>query len=220
MLHGLEKNHHYCFARDISIITNYKSLVAIFKKDIATLSQQIQCILLWIHQYWVRIIYKPRIELFTVHWLSMHNHIENKDEEMCGTYVKVDAIQMTTDIQEWIIAGWQEIKDQVQHDIWSYWSFGNDMEVISGIIMKGRHVIIPDALKAQELDQLHINHMGIEKTKLQACESIYWININDDIKNFIKIALHVLHFSRHNLRTRWGIMTSMRSNLCRHVHSQ
>ena len=28
-----------------------------------------------------------------------------------------------------------------------YWSFGNDMAVINGIIMKGRHVIIPDILK-------------------------------------------------------------------------
>ena len=40
--------------------------------------------------------------------------------------------------------------------------------------------------------------MGIEKTKLLACESIYWININDDIEKHIKIALHVLIFSKPN----------------------
>ena len=51
ILHGLEKFHHYCFAREVSIITDHKSLVAIFKKDIATLSQLIWCILLRIHQY-------------------------------------------------------------------------------------------------------------------------------------------------------------------------
>ena len=81
------------------------------------------------------------------------------------------------------------------------------MAVIDGIIMKSRHVIIPEILKTQALDQLHINHMGIEKTKLLACESIYWVNIIDDIENFIKIVLHVLHFSRHNQMTRY-IMTS------------
>ena len=59
------------------------------------------------------------------------------------------------------------------------------MEVIDGIIMKGSHVIISEILKTQVLDQLHINHMGIEK-KLLAHESIYWVNINDDIENFIK----------------------------------
>ena len=29
--------------------------------------------------------------------------------------------------------------------------------------MKGRHVVIPEILKTQALDQLHVNHMGIEK---------------------------------------------------------
>ena len=32
ILHGLEKYHHYCFAREVLIITDHKPLVAIFKK--------------------------------------------------------------------------------------------------------------------------------------------------------------------------------------------
>ena len=42
ILYGLEKFHHYCFAREVSIITDHKPLVAIFKKDVATLSQRLQ----------------------------------------------------------------------------------------------------------------------------------------------------------------------------------
>ena len=38
--------------------------------------------------------------------------------------------------------------------------------------------------------------MGIEKTKLLASESIYWININDDIEKYIQIVLHVLISSK------------------------
>ena len=37
ILHGLKKFHHYCFAREVHIITDHKPLVAIFKKDMATL---------------------------------------------------------------------------------------------------------------------------------------------------------------------------------------
>ena len=81
------------------------------------------------------------------------------------------------------------------------WSFREDMAVIDGIIMKGRHVIIPEVLTTHALEQLHINHMGIEKTKLLAHESIYWVNVNDDIKYFIKNVLCALHFSRYNQRT-------------------
>ena len=39
ILHRLKKIHHYCFVRDVYVITNHNPLVAIFKKDVATLSQ-------------------------------------------------------------------------------------------------------------------------------------------------------------------------------------
>ena len=45
------------------------------------------------------------------------------------------------------------------------------MAVIDRIIMKDRPIIIPERLKTQALDQPHIDHMGIEKTKLLAYES-------------------------------------------------
>ena len=35
---GLEKFHHYCFGREVLIITDHKPLVSMFKKDVATLS--------------------------------------------------------------------------------------------------------------------------------------------------------------------------------------
>ena len=37
------------------------------------------------------------------------------------------------------------------------------MAVIDGIIMKGRHVLIPEIIKTQPLDQCYIKHMGKEK---------------------------------------------------------
>ena len=68
-------------------------------------------------------------------------------------------------------------------DLKPYWSYRDELPVIDGIVLKGRPIIIPTSLGQQELDQLHTNHMGIEKTKLPACESVYWSSINVDIKN-------------------------------------
>ena len=61
------------------------------------------------------------------------------------------------------IAGWPESRDQLHQDIRPCWSFRNNMALIDGVIMKGRHIIIPKVLQQQALDQLHINHMGLEK---------------------------------------------------------
>ena len=97
ILHGLEKFHHYCFGREVLIITDHKPLVSMFKKDVATLSQ---CILLKIHQYRVQIIYKPGPEIFIADWLLRHNHREWKDKPIKGMEVQVDTIQTIMDMLE------------------------------------------------------------------------------------------------------------------------
>ena len=100
ILHGLEKFHYYSFSREVLIISDHKLLVSMFKKDVATLSQHIHCILLKIHQYRVQMIYKPDPEIFIADWLSRHNHTEGKDKPIKGMEVQVDMIQTVMDMPE------------------------------------------------------------------------------------------------------------------------
>ena len=58
ILYRLEKFYHYCFTREVSIITDHKPLIEIFQKDVATSSQRLQRILLRIHKFRMGIIYK------------------------------------------------------------------------------------------------------------------------------------------------------------------
>ena len=85
-----------------------------------------------------------------------------------------------------IIAGWPDSKDEISAELKLYWSYRDELVVIDGIILKGRCIIMPNSLRQQVLDQLHRNHMGIEKTKLLACECVYWYSINADIEKYIK----------------------------------
>ena len=41
ILHGLENPHHYCFTHEVNVIVDYKLLVAIFKKDVVSLSYRL-----------------------------------------------------------------------------------------------------------------------------------------------------------------------------------
>ena len=52
--------------------------------------------------------------------------------------------------------------------------------------VKNQRIIIPFLLQKQILWQLHSNYMGIEKMSLFVCESVYWLNMNTDIKNTVK----------------------------------
>ena len=84
--------------------------------------------------------------------------------------------------------------------------YRDKLAVTDGIILKGRCIIIPNSLRQQVLNQLHTNHMGIEKTKLLAHECVYWYRINADIEKYITNGLHVLSFSKRNQKKRSYIM--------------
>ena len=205
ILYDLEKFHHYCFSREVFVIMDHKPLLSMFRKDVATLSQCIQCILLKIHQCRVQIIYKPGPEIFISDWPLRHNHTEAKDKPINGMDIQVDTIQTATDMPECIsiaeiqhassldnhlqqlkgiiITGWRDSRDEPHVDLQPYWSYRDELAVIDGIILRGKCIIMLNSLREWELNQLHTNHMGIEKTKLLAHECVYWPSINAYIEN-------------------------------------
>ena len=174
----------------------------------ATLLQCILCILLRIHQYRVQILYKPGPKIFIADCLSQHSHEEGKDKPIRDMDIRIDAIQCVTDILECIsisqiqhttaqeehiqclkniiITGWPSTKDKLHSNLRLHWSYRDDLAVIDGVVMRGRQIVVPAELKQQVLDQFHLNHMGIKKTKLLMHELVYWVDINTDIEKHIK----------------------------------
>ena len=49
ILHGLQKFCHYCFAKEVCVITDHKPLVANISRIVPMLSQHLQCIMLCVH---------------------------------------------------------------------------------------------------------------------------------------------------------------------------
>ena len=131
--------------------------------------------------------------------------MKGKDKPIKDLDIRIGAIQSVTDILEcvsisqiqqasaqddhllclksFIIAGWPSAKEELHIDLKPYWSYRDELAVIDGVMLKGRCIIIPTSLKQQVLAQLHTNDMGIGKTKLLTHESVYWSDINADIKN-------------------------------------
>ena len=89
-------------------------------------------------------------------------------------------------LKHFIITGWPDSKDEISAELKPYWSYRDKLVVTDGMILKGRCIIIPNTLQQRVLDQLHTNHMGIEKMKLLACKCVYWHSINADIEKYIK----------------------------------
>ena len=56
----------------------------------------------------------------------------------------------------------------------------------SGILMKNSKVLIPETLKQKYLIQIHQGHQGIEACRSRAREFVFWVNINNDLKEMIE----------------------------------
>ena len=99
-------------------------------------------------------------------------------------------------LKPFIIAGWPHTKDELHTKIRPYWPYRDKLAVTDGVMLKGMYIIIPDSLKQQVLTQLCTNHMGIEKTKVLACESVFWHNINANMEAYINVCATCFEFQQ------------------------
>ncbi|XP_036347586.1 uncharacterized protein K02A2.6-like isoform X1 [Rhagoletis pomonella] len=66
-----------------------------------------------------------------------------------------------------------------------FWKHRSDLFLEDGILYLNNRVIVPPVLRETILSQLHVSHLGIEKTKKRARELVYWPGIDGAIEKMI-----------------------------------
>ena len=61
--------------------------------------------------------------------------------------------------------GWLHKKDKVEQSMKQYWPIRHELAMINDIAMTGKRIILHVQLQIEILEQMHSNHMGIEKMK-------------------------------------------------------
>ena len=97
-------------------------------------------------------------------------------------------------LSEHVLHGWSSTQDEAQKELLPYWSFRDEITIIHGITMHGKTTLLQDITL-----QLDPRNMGIQKTTLLACESIYWVNMNTSTDK-TKITPHAFISSHYYLR--------------------
>ena len=113
--HGLERFHHYSFAKEVCAITDHTALLTVASKDVIMLSQWLQDIMLHTNQYNMHILFKPGPELYIADWLSHSNHIEDMNQEIIEINVNIPTISTTVDIQ--ICTSIEEKRTAISQDV-------------------------------------------------------------------------------------------------------
>jgi transposase InsO family protein len=94
-----------------------------------------------------------------------------------------------------ILSGWPETKKEVPINIQDYWNFRDELCVQNGIIFKGMRLVVPQSLRAEMLQRIHMNHMGIESCLRKAKDAIFWPNMGKEITNTVQNCSTCLTFA-------------------------
>ena len=89
-------------------------------------------------------------------------------------------------LKNYISTGWPAKRSQIPVFLHPYWNFRDELTIESGILMKNSKVLIPESLKQKYLKQIHQGHQGIKACRSGAREFVFWININEDLKELIE----------------------------------
>ena len=78
--------------------------------------------------------------------------------------------------------GWPKREANLPTSVRQYFTFGDELTMEDGVIMKGPKAVIPQSLQCEYIAILHRGHPGTEATKRRARDIVFWPSMCKDIE--------------------------------------
>ena len=207
ILFGCERFHVYLYGKCFTVESDHKPLQPIFKKPICKAPPRIQRFRLRLQKYDMHIEFKPEKELMVADTLSRAFIPTKKQDKETEAEFQVHLIMSSLPMSEIqrkrfrqetsndealqrpqavVQAGWPNKKSDFTEDIRPYFSIRDEITEMNGILMKGERVIVPSSLRKEMKARIHEGHLGIEKCKARARETMFWPGINGEITEMVQ----------------------------------
>ena len=199
--YGLERFHSYVYGLEsFTVETDHRPLVAIIKKNLNEMSPRIQRLMMKIQRYDFELVYTPGKHLVLADTLS------RAPSDICGSTTEEDIeshINVVSHILPVSDTKSRQIAEATTHDNelqrvirnmddgWPagscphYFHVRGDLSYVDGLLLMKDRIVIPEALRPDLLNRIHEGHLGIEKCKRRARESVYWPGLNKNIETFV-----------------------------------
>ena len=119
----------------------------------------------------------PKLHVYQItHQLSARNDILY---QLKGSTQTDDELAL---LKHTIMQGWPSSIKQIPPVLQPYWVFREELTVEDGLILKGTRIDIPDKKHEAILKLIHEGHLGLNKCKLHAIETVYWPGLNDELE--------------------------------------
>ncbi|KAJ8349022.1 hypothetical protein SKAU_G00276110 [Synaphobranchus kaupii] len=160
------KFNDYIYGKHILIETDHQPLVTILSKPIHTAPARLQ------HNGAAQ--QEADFEVMSVQHIS-----SSRLEELREHTAKDKDLQVLCNI---IKHGWPKREVNLPANVRHYFTYGDELTVEDGIVMKGPKAVIPDSLQRDYITILYRGHPGAEATKRRARSIVFWPSMAKDIE--------------------------------------
>ena len=86
-----------------------------------------------------------------------------------------------SEVKRYVREGWPQHIDKPE--VQEFKKYSSSLSVVDDCLINGNRVVIPEAMRKQILDILHLGHFGMQKMKQLARSAVYWPHIDSQIED-------------------------------------
>ena len=210
----MEKFHHFLYGNEFILETDQKPLEVILSKSLNQATPRLQRILIRTFLYHFKVRYIPGLTNHVADCLSRRGfqkdsislpklHINQITSQLKARSNSLHNLQLATQdddklaiLKHVIQQGWPKTIKEVPTKVQKYWTFHEELTIEDGLVLKGMRIIIPDKKREEILKLIHEGHLGLNKCKMRAKETVYWPGINEQLQQLILDCQLCLKYSR------------------------
>ena len=200
---AMEKFHHFLYASHFILETDQRPLEAILSKSLNQATPWLQRILIRTFPYTFTVRYIPGTTNQLADCLSQLGNqkdaiklpklqVNQTTKQLLARSDSLQQLRVATQandelaiLKHTIMQEWPKNIKQVPPELQPYWTFREELTIEDGLILKGTRIVIPNKQQQAILKQLHEGHLGLNKCKLRAKETVYWPRLNNELENLV-----------------------------------
>lgn len=224
IVYSCKKFHYYIYGRQVKVLTDHKPLVSLMNKHVANIvSPRLQRLKLKVLKYDLLVEYLPGKSMFVadllsrdylkdssdrcdefvnevVHCVGLYTNVLISDRKKQLIEVATKEDEILQEVINYMYHGWPKNKNNLSDRARLYYKLKDDLCVENGLLFLNERVVIPTKIRKEILNDLHVGHFGIEKTKSRARQVVYWPGLNNEIENLVSQCLICEKFKPKNVK--------------------
>lgn len=204
VLFACEHYKFYIIGTRVQIESDHRPLVAIVKKDIATLSPRLQRMMLRLLAFDFELQYVPGKQIPVPDALSRcplggnfaPPHIDGSGAAVFSCVAaspsRLQQLRLATaedqslqHVIRCITEGWPHHKTQAAPGARPFWAYQAELSYEDGLLYRGTRLVVPREQQSVVIEALHGAHQGVEHMLRQARTTVFWPGMTATLQQFI-----------------------------------